>query len=399
MEVLYPTKQYTPSPCLDRLHHLHHVHLHRIGHRLRPARFSALNGKLTLVGAALALLTTHAFAQQPAVQSPFEGPSFDCRKARSRVDKSICADPELAALDRRLAELFALALSHAPDPGEIKKAQRRWLRERDDCEADACVKNSYEQRMQALETYTGRLPVTLARTLCARLEMPETRAATLERTSGIEDINNDGTPETATACAGGTANVPCVWYLDADERPVSIQPQGFEWLTYSPLGRSTFRYENRTFVYYARDAALAEPSHVSYVTPTNREFRMCEFETNVGSAVDEVMELSYESGGGQGCTFNYFELLTDDRRSLLTGSKSAPVHELQRVPPEGYRGRNCGRIDNRLFKFGNKIYYETNVTNNALVPHELRVLDGTAVATVCTFERQVTTKVTRVFVE
>jgi uncharacterized protein len=393
-------------------------------------------------------VTMLAAAQQLV---PASKPSFDCTRARSKAEKTICADAQLAALDQRTSELFGLALSHSPDPGDIKKEQRRWLRERDDCEDAACMAKSYEGRIEVLETYTGRLPERLARTLCARLETPETRAETLERRAGIEDINNDGAPETAAACAGGTANVPCVSYVDARGKPVLIQPQGFEWTTYSPLGRAAFRYENRTFVYYSRDAALAEPSHLAYVTPTNREFRVCEFETSVGSAVleggddvcaavetregiepvelvsaadrqatafgrpdtfvrstgaadidndgldDEVIELSYESGGGQGCTFNYFELLGEDRRSLIANSKSNPVRELQGLTGEGYRGRNCGNVENRLFKFDGKTYYETNVTNNRLVPHEVRVLDGTAPATLCTFERQVTTKVKTLF--
>jgi hypothetical protein len=349
--------------------------------------------------------------------------------------------------------LFALALSQSPDPGDIKKAQRRWLRERDDCEDAACIARSYEQRLDALATYTGRMPATLVRTLCARLETPETRAQTLERKLGIEDINNDGTPEVATACTGGTANVPCVSYMNEDGKPVLIQPQGFEGFADSPLGRSAFRYENRTFVYYSRDAALAEPTHVSYITPTNREFRVCEFETAVASAVveggddvcaaveaneriepieltsiadrqsvtlsrpdtfakgtgtvdvdndgldDVIIELSYESGAGQGCTFNYFELLSEDRSALLGSSKSKPVRELQRLHDEGYRERNCGVVANRLFKFADKIYYETNLGNNEHFPHELRVLDGTAVGTLCTFERQVTTRARRVFSE
>ncbi len=409
--------------------------------------------KLTFLGAALALLALFAVAQQSVVQSSPDGPGFDCQRARARVEKSLCANPELLALDRRVTQLFALALSHAQDSGDIKRAQRRWLRERDACDTDTCMQSRYEERIAALETFTGRLPLTLARTLCARLETPATRAETLGRKSGSEDINNDGIPDTATTCAGGTANTPCAVYVDANKRPLLIQPQGFEGHTYAPLGRSTFRYENRTFVYYSRDAALTEPSHLSYVTPTNREFRICEFTTQAGSAVaeggadvcaavesgeriepiemtnvtpqnaprvdradttarsfaavdidndgldDELIELSYDSGGGQGCSFNYFELLTDDRRSLLETSKSAPIRELQGVPPGGYRGRNCGRVQNRLFRFDGKIYYETNFANNGLVPHELRVLDGTAVAPVCTFERQVTTSVSRLFVE
>jgi uncharacterized protein len=390
---------------------------------------------------------------EPLVRTAAQGPSFDCSKARSRIDKSICADALLSALDRQVNDLFAVALTQTDDQGDIKKEQRRWLRTRDDCEDSICVKNSYEQRFNELATHTGHLPTPLLRTLCARLEAPETRAQTLEHKAGAEDINNDGRPEIVTQCSGGTANIPCASYVDENDRPLHIQPQGFALHTYSPLGRSAFRYNDHTFVYYSRDTALAEPSHISYITPTNRELRVCDFDTQIGSAVIEggndvcaavesnqrieaadmtpladrtahsfgrpdtvpkslgnvdidndgldeaLIELSYESGSAPGCTFNYFELLADDRKSLLNNSNSIPVRELQGLPSQGYRSHNCGHIDNRLFKIDDKVYYETNVTNNPLVPHEVRVLEGTAVATLCTFERQATTRVRTVFGE
>jgi uncharacterized protein len=406
--------------------------------------------RIPLLWAALLGSVALSSAQQELATRPTSGPSFDCAKARSKVDKSICADPELSALDKRLAALFAVALSQTDDQGDLRKQQRRWLRARDDCENGNCVKQSYELRRDELATYTGHFPTPMLRTLCARFETPDTRAETLERKAGAEDINNDGKPEIATQCSGGTANTPCASYIDDHQRPVHIQPQGFDLNTYSPLGRSAFRYENHTFVYYSRDAALAEPSYLSYITPTNREHRVCDFDTNVGSGVVEggddvcvavesgerteaidlmsieerqntafdrpdtfaksvgnvdvdndgldeaIIELSYESGGGQGCTFNYFELMAEDRKSLLNNSNSIPVRELQGLTAEGYQGRNCGNIDNRFFKHDNKVYYETNVTNNRVVPHEVRALDGSAVATLCSFERQVTTRVRKV---
>jgi uncharacterized protein YecT (DUF1311 family) len=407
--------------------------------------------KITLSIAILTVVLAVSAAEQPSALRS-DAPSFDCSRARGRVEKSVCADRELSVLDRQTAELFALALAHSSDPGDIKREQRRWLRTRDDCEDVTCFKNSYNTRVDALATYTGRLPAAMTRELCTRLAAPETREEILALKAGNDDINNDGAPDKATACAGGTANVPCVSYVDAENRPILIQPQGFEWHTYSTLGRSTFRYENRTFSYHARDAALAQPSHVSYVTPTNREFRVCEFDTIIASAVMEgghdvcaavetgegietievtpiaegdssfgradtvakhraivdidndrldetLIELSYESGGGQGCTFNYFELLDAEGKSLEPSSKSAPLRELQGLSNDGYRGRNCGNVQNRVFKFDEKIYYETNVTNQPNLVHEVRVLDGTATATLCSFAREVTTSVKAVLAE
>lgn len=42
-------------------------------------------------------------------------PSFDCARARQKVEKAICADPALADLDRELAGAFELALHDARD--------------------------------------------------------------------------------------------------------------------------------------------------------------------------------------------------------------------------------------------------------------------------------------------
>jgi len=375
-----------------------------------------------------------------------DGPSFDCSKARSRIDRSICADSSLAALDRRLAELFAIAQAQTLDPGELKKTQRKWLRGRDDCEAADCIAQSYQQRIETLATFTGRFATPFASRLCALFEQADTRAAALAAQSGVDDINNDGTTKTTAACTPGTANVQCAAYVDDKNHAIDIQPQGFEWNTYSALGRAPFRFEGRTFVYHSRDVALIEPSYISFVTPENREVRVCDFATNNTSATleggdevcaavaadegielvelagmtgegtafsrpdtylkasgavdidndgldENVVELSYASGAGQGCTFNYFELLADDQQSLLNNSNSRPVRELQAIADDGYHERNCGNIANRLFKFDDKIYYETNAANNQLVPHEVRKLDGTAVDTLCTFEREVTTKV------
>ncbi len=402
-----------------------------------------MNVKVTLLSI-LICLWSHASAQELA--GDIESPSFDCAKARGRIEKQICADAQLSALDKQAADLFAIALSHTSDQAGLRREQRRWARERNACREPACLTERLESRIRSLTTFTGRFPEAWVSPICSRLAIAETRNELLAQTRGSEDINNDGIAERVTGCAGGTANIPCVSYVDAQQRPVLIRPHGLSWSSAPLLGRAPFRFEDHTFIYYSRDAALTEPVHMAYVTPTNRELRLCEFETNAGSAVaagghdvcaaiesntgiepiewtpatdtpleltrertqpvsvatvdvdndrlDEVIvELKYDAGGTPGCTFNYFELLTNDRRSVLRGSKSLPLRELQGISADGYRGQDCGRIENRWFKFDEKIYYETNVTNAGGAPHEVRVLDGTAPATLCTFEREVTTSV------
>jgi uncharacterized protein len=56
--------------------------------------------------------------------------SFDCKAAKTPTEKTICASPELSALDEKLAADYARAL-HALSPAgaaRLKDSQRSWLR-------------------------------------------------------------------------------------------------------------------------------------------------------------------------------------------------------------------------------------------------------------------------------
>jgi uncharacterized protein YecT (DUF1311 family) len=87
-------------------------------------------------------------------------PSFDCAKAAGQVEKLICSDPGLAALDVELARLYG-AVS-AQTTGRKLKAlrayQRGWIKGRNDCwkavavGVRACVEASYRDRIQELRS-------------------------------------------------------------------------------------------------------------------------------------------------------------------------------------------------------------------------------------------------------
>lgn len=74
-----------------------------------------------------AFLSMTAFAGQR--------PTFDCAKAQGEVEKAVCADATLAALDVRLAEVYQAAYAKAQ--GEfaerLRVEQRGWVKGRDDC--------------------------------------------------------------------------------------------------------------------------------------------------------------------------------------------------------------------------------------------------------------------------
>lgn len=87
-------------------------------------------------------------------------PSFDCAKAGTAVEKSICGDVALARLDRKLARAYRATLAGAyeePKQKEIRDAQRAWLKSRTGAcgaEKDAalvkCLSDLYVKRIRAL---------------------------------------------------------------------------------------------------------------------------------------------------------------------------------------------------------------------------------------------------------
>ena len=93
---------------------------------------------------------TAVAAEQAAPSSPAT-PSFDCGKATGEFEQMACKDPELAALDRQLADTFAQALAKAADKDTLQATQRGWIKGRDECwKADdkpACVREAYIVRI------------------------------------------------------------------------------------------------------------------------------------------------------------------------------------------------------------------------------------------------------------
>jgi len=76
-----------------------------------------------------------------------QGPSFDCAKATTTIEKMICADAELSRLDLELGRLYEIALKQAPKPERLLKQQRTWLKERDRCADVAGLRLTYQDRI------------------------------------------------------------------------------------------------------------------------------------------------------------------------------------------------------------------------------------------------------------
>lgn len=130
---------------------------------ISPAQLASLKGlvishPLVLVGGDNRLELTAAEAQSltddiamadPAVRDP----SFDCSKATSVAERTICLpdNRDLADADRLLARTFAEA--RKANPGIVAE-QRQWLKQRDGCMSEEfpsdCLRNAYAKRQGQL---------------------------------------------------------------------------------------------------------------------------------------------------------------------------------------------------------------------------------------------------------
>ena len=85
------------------------------------------------------------------VDAASTGPSFDCGNASSAVEQMICADRDLARLDKQTAEAFGVVRARSMDPGQVTASQGRWRRTvRDICADEACIEQAYQTRLAEL---------------------------------------------------------------------------------------------------------------------------------------------------------------------------------------------------------------------------------------------------------
>jgi uncharacterized protein len=117
----------------------------------------SLSVVVTLLVSALSVSAVAAQnAPAPAPAPAAAGASFDCGKATTPIEKTICADPALATLDGRLASVYAQAKKNV-DAKYL--GQARWLRvERNGCstrkDLGSCLSFAYNERIRVLESLT-----------------------------------------------------------------------------------------------------------------------------------------------------------------------------------------------------------------------------------------------------
>jgi uncharacterized protein len=78
--------------------------------------------------------------------------SFDCAKAKSRLEILICSEPNLSALDEQLASVYRAALSRTGDRNTLIRWQREWLNSYSlsVCLDASCVSREIRARIEIL---------------------------------------------------------------------------------------------------------------------------------------------------------------------------------------------------------------------------------------------------------
>ena len=114
-------------------------------------------GALALAAIALALPDASARAA-----------SFDCKRAKTEIEKEICGLPELSALDGKIAQLYSAAVKilKEANPSQVARLQKdqvAWLSTRNDCydmihgdpeiwaDVNLCLRQTMSSRVEALQ--------------------------------------------------------------------------------------------------------------------------------------------------------------------------------------------------------------------------------------------------------
>ena len=76
--------------------------------------------------------------------------SFDCTKAKTETERTICSNENLSSLDETLNEKYEQELTRENAAKSIRAAQKAWLEVRNRCRDSTCLEEKYEQRIADL---------------------------------------------------------------------------------------------------------------------------------------------------------------------------------------------------------------------------------------------------------
>ena len=89
----------------------------------------------------------------PPRTSSGRGPSFACARTGTDVERMICSDPGLAALDRQMVSLYNQVRSNRQQREQVLTDQRLFLAAVSQCEDRLCIRQMYQDRISELAGY------------------------------------------------------------------------------------------------------------------------------------------------------------------------------------------------------------------------------------------------------
>lgn len=99
------------------------------------------------IGLAIAAFLTFIVASMHA-----QAASFDCNKADTKIEKTICSDNELSELDGILSSIYEQALDRSTDRQQVIKKQKEWLKGiRNTCQETECLTKVYKKRINDID--------------------------------------------------------------------------------------------------------------------------------------------------------------------------------------------------------------------------------------------------------
>lgn len=272
---------------------------------------------------------------------------------------------------------------------------------------------------------------------------------------GHLDINNDGTAERVTQGESGTMGGDALEFTTSGGLPLQIEQHGFEWKDYGTHGEALLPFGHKLYVAHFSAEDLRYPIYLSYVTPQNTEYVVCEFANSVTEEVgspsedfgscktwlanppetlpfaeshgltresigrpetyasnsgevdfdndgtqETLVALEYASGSGRGCDLNYFDILAQGQAALDQSAKHALLMRLQGVDLEGrYPGACAGNIA-RWFAVKGVTYLESKYRGDAPKNrhqefHSISYITDGEARTACTYRFAVKTSVSR----
>ena len=115
----------------------------------KPAVRRARQRPPTQLAAAPRRPTAETLRQSSA---PVRKPSFECRYASGRAERTVCRNADLALLDERMAAFYSQSWGRADEAKRAQLLQTRdgFVSRRDRCRSRSCLSEAYLQRMREI---------------------------------------------------------------------------------------------------------------------------------------------------------------------------------------------------------------------------------------------------------